>query len=306
MKGADSNFSLLEKSIYAYIRLCQRLSYDPNYYSNKGVYYVNHTSFDNISKIGDITNNVICFEFTAIFSEILKDMGIKTVQSTKLEMEADKDNIIKYTGFDNSHANLQYTVDNILILADSTTSVLKGDLINAKMNNSLNGIKCLNVDKEARTKFENALNKVYNTIQFDNDVFKKYDKEVKEKPLKEKLKILFDDIINSNYNSVDLLSYIINIKHSLFTEDELDWNLKISYLGRINNKQHYPVVLFSVNTNDIKNVVVDTSYYMYDTNERVLMNLEKEEIEEMFNEGKLFYIDDKFEIPNINTSNIKR
>ena len=189
-----------------------------------------------------------------------------------------------------------------MILADSTVSVLGGDLINAKMNNPLNGLQCLSVEPSKKMEFANALNKVYNALKHESTNFKKYDNTTKEKTLIERIRILFNDITDSNFQSVDFISYMTSIKHELFSDDELKWNLNISYLGKNYNNIQYPVVLFSINTNDILNVPEDTVQYLYDPNEKLILKMEKEEIENMFYNGELFFIDGKINIPNIKIS----
>lgn len=229
-------------------------------------------------------------------------MGLNVVSTTSLDLDIDENDKPIYTSFADKHSNLQYSVDGIIIFADFTTSVLGGDIINAKMNNQLNGLKCLSVEQNKKDEFNNALNKVYNGLKIENTIFKKYGKDVKEKPLVEKLKMLFDDISNTNFNSTDFVSYIANIKHELFTDNELDWNLKISFIGKNSEDNQYPVALFSVNTNDIKNVKEDTIQYLYDSHEKSVSKVEKEELEKMFIDGTLFFVDEKMNIPNINTS----
>lgn len=302
LKNIPQDYSDLEKSIYIYIKLCQLLSYDPAYYANKDKYGQEHQDFDNVSKIGVETNNAICYEFVTIYSEMLKDMGLYVVSSTSLDLSVDENGNPIYVSFVDKHSNLQYSVDGITVFADSTTSVLCGDIINAKMNNQLNGLKCLCVDPNKKDKFNAALNKVYSGLKTENTAFKMYGKDVKEKPLVEKLKILFDVISNTDFNSTDFISYIANIKHVLFTDAELDWNLKISFIGKNSEGHQYPVALFSVNTNDIKNVLQDTAQYLCDSREKMVVKAEKEELEKMFSDGTLFFVDGKMNIPNINTS----
>lgn len=302
LKNIPQDYSDLEKSIYIYIKLCQLLSYDPNYYANKDKYIQEHQDFSNISKIGVETNTVICYEFVTIYSEMLKDMGLNVVSTTSLDLDVDENDKPIYTSFADKHSNLQYSVDDIIVFSDSTSSVLGGDIINAKMNNQLNGLKCLSVEQDKKDEFNNALNKVYNGLKIENTIFKKYGKDVKEKLLVEKLKMLFDDISNTNFNSTDFVSYIANIKHELFTDNELDWNIKISFIGKNSEDNQYPVALFSVNTNDIKNVKGDTVQYLYDSHEKSVSKIEKSELEKMFIDGTLFFLDEKINIPNVNTS----
>lgn len=305
IKNIPPNYTNLEKSIYIYIKLCQLLSYDPKYFVNRAKYKFEHEDFDNISKIGMEKNNVICYEFVTIYMEMLKDLGINVVTTTEFDLTTDEEDNIEISNFADKHSYLKYSIDGMTIFADSTTSVLSGDIINAKLNNPLIGLRCLSVEENKKSEFNNALSKVYDGLKMDNTIFKKYGKDVKDKSLVEKLKILFDDISNTSFNSTDFISYISSIKHELFNEIELDWNLKISFIGKNKNGEQYPVAIFSVNTNDIKNIPNDTIQYMYDPIDKKVSKIEKEELERMFRDGDLFFIDRILNIPNIDLSNNK-
>ena len=61
------------------------------------------------------------------------------------------------------------------------------------------------------------------------------------------------------------------------------------------------MALFSVNTNDIKNVQIDTIQYLYDSSKKNLIKVDKDTIEEMFKNGELFS-NENINIPNVNLS----
>jgi len=46
----------------------------------------------------------------------------------------------------------------------------------------------------------------------------------------------------------------------------------------------------------------DTVQYLCDSREKMVVKAEKEELEKMFSDGTLFFVDGKMNIPNINTS----
>ena len=304
LKNIPQDYNDLEKSIYIYIKLCQLLSYDPKYYVNKEKFKQEHMEYQNISKIGQEKNDVVCYEFVTIYSEMLKDMGISVASTTGLEMDIDEESNIVYPNFADKHSNLKYSVNDILIFADSTISVLGGDMINAKANNRLNGLKCLSVEENKKKEFKDALEKVYNNLKIENSIFKKYGKDVKEKTLVEKLKILFDDINGVDFNATDFISYITTLKHELFTEYELDWNLKINFVGKNDSNEQYPVAIFSVNTNDIKNVQADTIQYLYDAKKHELIKYDNQELKQLF-DSELFKLEETKAIPGISNNKLR-
>ena len=298
-KGMPNDYTNLEKSIYIYVRLCQLLSYDPKYYTDKNRFIKVHEDFDNYSEISIEKNDVICYEFAAIYFELLKDLGIDVKTTIDFDFEEDESGRLIVQGFNDKHAYVKYAIDGIYIKADSTISVLQGDLINAKMNRPLTGLKCLSVDQDKKDMFNRALNKVYEGLKSSNTVFKQYGEDIKEKPLTERLKELFDDITDSEFNPTDFISYIASIKHELFTDYELGWNLRINFIGKKVGDNEYPVVLFSVNTNNIKNVKEDTVQYLYDPYDKKVRKMEKQELEELFQSGNLFLFEDYTRIPNV-------
>lgn len=303
LSSIPSDYTKLEQSIYLYIKLCQTLSYDNSYYVNSKQTLQMHEEFSNLKKITNQNPNAVCYEFVTLYSELLEKIGIKSNVSTSFYYQVDENDKFTADSFRDNHAILNYNVDNVIISADSTNSILNGDLINAKMGNKLNGLKCMNINEADKLVFESALEKVYSKFEKNNDL-KIYNDEVIELPLTERLKQLFNDITNINVQGVDFISYIANIKHKYFSQDELQWNVSINYVGKIDGTDQYPVVIFSINTNDIINVPEDTVQYLYDTKSHQLTKYDNQELKELFN-SELFKLEETKKIPGI-SNNKKR
>ena len=62
------------------------------------------------------------------------------------------------------HANLEFRAGKFLVSADSVTSILNGDIMQAKLNQRLVGIKCNNRNKKTQQEFQAALTKMYRLI----------------------------------------------------------------------------------------------------------------------------------------------
>lgn len=303
LSSIPSDYTKLEQSIYLYIKLCQTLSYDNSYYVNSKQTLQMHEEFSNLKKITNQNPNAVCYEFVTLYSELLEKIGIKSNVSTSFYYQVDENDKFTADSFRDNHAILNYNVDNVIISADSTNSILNGDLINAKMGNRLNGLKCKNINEADKHVFESALEKVYSKFEKNNDL-KIYNDEVIKLPLTERLKQLFNDITNIDVQGVDFISYITNIKHKYFSQDELQWNVSINYVGKIDGIDQYPVVIFSINTNDIINVPEDTVQYLYDTKTHQLTKYDNQELKELFN-SELFKLEETKKIPGI-SNNKKR
>lgn len=300
VSSIPSDYTKLEQCIYLYIKLCQTLSYDSSYYVNSKQFAQLHEEFSNLQAITSQNPNAVCYEFVTLYSELLENIGIKSNVSTTFWNEVDENDQFYASSFRDNHASLNYNVDNIIISADSTNSILNGDLINAKMGNRLNGLKCKNINEVDKLVFESALENVYSKFEKNNDL-KRYNDEVVKLPLTERLKQLFNDITNIDVQGVDFISYITNLKHKYFSQNELQWNISINYVGKNDGIDQYPVVIFSINTNDIINVPEDTVQYLYDTKSHQLTKYDNQELKELFN-SELFKLEETKNIPGISNN----
>ena len=111
--------------------------------------------------------------------------------------------------------------------------LINGDLLNAKLYEQLNGLRCQLLDPKAQEKFGNSLEKVYGYI-------KEQDKTERLVPTKEeisdldivgKFKLFNQCVENCEYKDIDLLSYIQKLKLTIFTPEELMNNANINFVN---------------------------------------------------------------------------
>ena len=131
INSIPKDFSNLERAIYVYTKLCQIFSYDPVYYFKEEA--GNHSFIANIENYNEENNEVVCYEFAYILSDVLKDMGISHIKERSNEEQK----------FQNSHTNISFLVDDFVIFADSTTTVEAGNLSSSKYSLDLKGIRCM-------------------------------------------------------------------------------------------------------------------------------------------------------------------
>jgi hypothetical protein len=144
-EGMPENLSDIEKAIYVYIKACKLFSYDPLFYSNlqKGVAALKHQDINNLTKINVDNKDIVCYEFTAIYGKILEELGIT--------FEIDSEAISSEYGA--GHNRLAFRQVKYIVEADSVTTIFQGDLVRAKTNYPLEGIKCLNASAKTKNEF---------------------------------------------------------------------------------------------------------------------------------------------------------
>lgn len=206
LESIPSEFNQTEKAIYIYAKLCKTLSYDPIYYYNGNL--LTHTNVSNIEEYDDMNNEVVCYEFSYILADLLKQTGIEHI----------KEGEIVEGNFKNEHANVLFESDDLIIRADSTRTVLGGDMSESKYKNSLAGIRCELYDEEAQQRFKNYKNKVRTYLDEEDKKFASMfpDPEViKLQPENDRL-IMFNNYLEqSDLKNADLVSYAMELRDTL-------------------------------------------------------------------------------------------
>ena len=287
----------LQKAIFIYMKMCEILTYDDEFYAvnQQGVVAFKHEQIDHINEITPSNNRVVCYEFNAIYSVFLKQLGFNYRTISRGYMD----------DFGGGHAFLTFKSGEYIIKVDSVTGVLNGDIPRVKQKLPLEGIIILNKNKDTKEKFKAELKRMeglYYKIGKEptfEETLKAYEQSspnITIIPFSEKLAIFFTKLKNNKYAQVDRLGYIQILKKTLFSQLELDNNISISY---IRNNHPLPdleaesivVIAIDDDTSD------ETKYYIY--NARLGLNeIEKEELQERFDNGHYDYINPKSK-PNI-------
>lgn len=278
-----NNLTKLEQAIFLYIKLCKLLTYDEFFYTMNKDAIKYHEDINNLKNITLENNKVVCYEFNMLYAEILDKLGIKyQIQ------DYSKDKSRK------GHANLVFKYDNFIVMADSVTSILMGDLTNAKLGYPLVGLTCKNNPKE----FEKLILKVYknqvmetkNTLINDNSLFSRF-------------KIIITKVLEKNLSLIDAYSYLLILRNTLFDYDEKLSNFRVSLVR--NNKTLKPLMILTLNEYDFENEEDETRYFYFDNHS--LIETSVEEIRTNFlNDTFSYFENDLARIPNIDIKVLKR
>ena len=308
LEGMDPNFTDLEKAIYIYIMMCKTLTYDEEYYAvgQRGPATEKHKQRKYIEEINTDHNEVVCFEFDLIYSKLLHELGITFHLDSK-----------SFDGeYGEAHADITFRCGKYLCLADSVTSILKGDMYNAKVGKKLAGLKCLNKNATTQEEFRDQLRHVYSYIKERDKKRRPLDEIVAEyrettdsiTPISfvERLEILLEKARQADFATIDDYSYIMDLRKIMFTETERDNNIGLTILRDPNpkkvDKEAVPIILFTINEKSFYDLSVDNQYFLYRPHE-TLRKASAVEVLDMLAYGKLDFIreedSDRVEIPGI-------
>ena len=263
------NLTVLEKSIYLYIILCQTLTYDPLYmaYDEYSKYSSFHTDYKYLEKINEKNNRVVCYEFNELYGKLLRELDINYESNANQYLYS-------------THSSLKYRVDKFIISADSITSVLDGDLVRSKVGYPLNGLKCLNHNKETKQEFDETFNHVYEMLKNKKTIIGiKNDSSLS---VDEKLRLLVKIANLKNLELIDKLGYIYLLREELLTEQE---RIDCSYVI-VNSSldENNPLrCIFSFKNSD------GYLYYFFDPSNE-LEEISEDKLKSMFDEGILKYM----------------
>ena len=307
--GMPENASELEQAIYIYIKMCKLLTYDEEYYAvdQKGEATKKHEDINYVSGITPTNNQVVCFEFNLIYSKYLNDLGIK--------FSSDYESMLG-EAYGAGHVNLEFRSGKYLVSADSVTSILQGDIMRAKLNQPLVGLRCINNNEKTKQEFKKIASEMYNLVaqqekqknenaQTFNELMNEYinvTTNIKNVDLNEKLSILIDKVNSTKMVGIDSLSYVLQIEKILFDEDERKNNIGITIIRNNEpfdqNKVAMPTAIITLNKKSFEEPE-NNIYYYYNPNDE-LMRISKEELQSKFDDKTFEYVaNDDPKIPGI-------
>lgn len=267
-KDIPANYSTLEKAIFIYIKMCKILSYNDEFFAAKqrGLAAEKHRMIDYIETISPQFPEVVCYEFNAIYAKMLHSLGI----NFQRECFSWKNK------YGDGHENLSFRVGKYIIEADSSRQILTGDLFNAKVGNSIKGLKCRNQNFDTYMDFDEILRKVYKDIKKEDkstfsEALKEYEELTNAKQAHISFNTRFDlfleKIRTSSFNGLNIMSYILRLVNVLFTEEEREHYIDFEIIRDNNPKDEDKIVatcgIITMNEKGILKDEEHNKYYIY-------------------------------------------
>lgn len=324
LEGLPENASEIEKAIYIYIKMCRLLTYDDEFYAvnQRGESARRHEDINHVREITPENNKVVCYEFNALYGKLLQEIGLTFSTDQAL-----------LNGFGGGHANLKFRSDKFLVSADSVTSILQGDIMRAKLNQPLVGLKCVNKNEQSQQEFSSLLTKMYTliatqTIKENEQTitpveqlhsedtptpeepqvehtesfaeilaqYKHTTKQIVHISLSEKLDILMQKVNDSKLVGIDSLSYILHLRKVLFTQEERTENVTITLIrdNELNDENQLATSSAVIAINQNSLTANPESTMYYIYHPKVsFKKISLAELQAKFNEGLYCYIENK-------------
>ena len=295
LSDMPEKYSKIEKAIYIYIKLCKVLTYDAEFYANsqKGMTALKHKDITRLETITATNNQIVCYEFAQIYAILLNHLGINYEIAGTLE-------------YGLGHRKLFFRANDFIVSADSVTSILGGDLYNAKINKRLEGLLCKNKNKQTVALFNKFCRDVYQNLiknesskQTDEDVFEEFlamfnnfcTKEVLSK--QQKTEIFEKQSKQTKLPTTEKITHLMRIAKRIFFQEMRQKKFDITI---INSKKiqgfkitSEPLIVFAFNEHTFNQSPNETTYYIV-RDDGTLKEISKEEINKNFDSGMFKYI----------------
>lgn len=285
--------SRLEKAAYIYAKMCTILTYDNRFMAanQKGEAAEKHKSLDYVSQISPENNEVVCFEFNMIYAKMLDEQGLHFKSEYK-DMSGE------YYGY--GHANLEFRDGKFIVQADSVASILGGDIARAKLGLPLTGFECESPNKRTQKEFQDKVNAMYELVQSqerENDPWNEYDsltENLYPVEFDEKKAILLDRLKSTNLRGIDAMTYTLQLRKALFSEQERRDNISVVVLRNNAVNGEGPKLeagaVIAMNGSNLDDQPSETSYYYLSSNKE-LSSITLEDVKSRLNDGTFEYIE---------------
>lgn len=295
LEQMPDGLSGLEKAAYIYAKMCTILTYDNKFMAanQEGEAAEKHKSLDYVGQISPDNNEVVCFEFNMIYAKMLDEQG--------LHFKSEYKNLIG-EDYGDGHANLEFRDGKFIVRADSVASILGGDIARAKLGLPLTGFECESPNPRTQKEFQDKVSAMYELVQSqerDNDPWNEYDsltENLHPVEFDEKKTILLDRLKSTNLRGIDAMSYVLQLRKTLFSEQERKDNVSIVVLRNNAVNGDGPKLeagaVIAMSGSNLDNRDGNTSYY-YLSSERELTSLTLEDIKSKLDDGTFEYIERK-------------
>ncbi len=285
--------SRLEKAAYIYAKMCTILTYDNRFMAanQKGEAAEKHKSLDYVSQISPENNEVVCFEFNMIYAKMLDEQGLHFKSEYKDMIGED---------YGDGHANLEFRDGKFIVQADSVASILGGDIARAKLGLPLTGFECESPNKRTQKEFQDKVNAMYELVQSqerENDPWNEYDsltENLYPVEFDEKKAILLDRLKSTNLRGIDAMTYALQLRKALFSEQERRDNISVVVLRNNAVNGEGPKLeagaVIAMNGSNLDDQPSETSYYYLSSNKE-LSSITLEDVKSRLNDGTFEYIE---------------
>ena len=286
----DLPSSLIEKTIYIYLKMFRTLKYDYELIDDSIV--KKHKDLTRIKEINIKNNKVFSYEFSCILAKLFEKLKINFEYNDKYIIARINKYIIKYKTI---------TAD-FNILKVSELDLLKG-------------ITILNENKNSKNEFLKTINSIYCKLYQDNINFNILNMPFNELVTCYRLNSnnisisftkkyeIFEKLISDVVIEDNAIGYLYEIKTLIFNGNELGSNISFATVAENTDSKINPVVIITINYTNIN--LYNSNKYIYYNPPKELEKYSLNELRRQFFNGRFKYIkNSKDNIVGLEKSNL--
>lgn len=294
LKDMPSDFNKLQMAYYIYRRLCQKFSYDEDFFCYKYVLndnihakspVIDHSDISRLNNI-KVDSDVICTEITMIFAKFLDLLGIPYQI-----VDYDRNTNIDYK---DSHMKIIFKIGDIVMEADAAHGLMGSDLSIEKSYGEVRNFKPL-VDVPLRIKesvsnlldlVDEYMNKEKNKNQFADalDIYESLYKKNESISIEERVKIITDVISKSDLKFIDMQRIINSLKKRIFAsmQDGCFIEFVINHNPLKQDKTYELTIVIAYNENGDAKTSPDSNKYIVISSDKSMEYIDYGELKSRF------------------------
>ncbi|MBQ9792290.1 MAG: hypothetical protein IJW32_00900 [Clostridia bacterium] len=310
LKDMPANYTDLQKAQYIYLKLCQTLTYDTEFYAVNqcGPRTNKHRKIEHIANITPENNQAVCYEIAAIYGKLLS-VATDTVTHDLIF----KNSYFGHEAYGEDHVYTEFRCGKFMASADTVAGIFTSDMTQQKLGKPVTGIKCLNQSKETIREFNESLRIVKQDLQLQtqaklqgqiptsfDEAIAMYRQETEDEQVyidvPTRLAFCFNQVKDAHLTGLDAYSYLLQLRKVAFDKKEQTDNVAIHIVREGTDQTELPIDLAAIVTisNNYRDEDEECSYMVYKP-QTGPQDISREDLMGAFNEGFYSYISQKDE-----------
>lgn len=295
----------LQKAQYIYLKLCQTLTYDTEFYAVNqcGPRTTKHKKIEYVQNITPENNCAVCYEFAAIYGKLLSIAAPTTTHEMVF-----KNSFFGSGVYGADHTYTDVRCGKFIITADSVAGIFTSDMTHQKLGRPISGIKCLNQNKDTVQEFNESLKVIRHDLQRQTqeklkddmptsfeDAILMYRRETENNQvyvdIPTRLNFCFDQVRDSHLTGLDAYAYLLQLRKIAFSKKEQDRNVSINIVREGTDQSEQPIdlaAIVSVSFN-LSDEFEECSHMVYKP-QTGPQDISREDLMDAFNSGYYSYI----------------
>lgn len=306
MSEMPSNFDNLQKAYYIYKRLCQKFSYDQEYFylQNHGRGFESRINHYDINRLSTLTGGeeVVCTGVSLLFAKFLDKLNIEYLLLDYQNEEV--------SGIGDGHMKVRFMVNDFLVDADPADGLFKSDLVYEKTHGRTYRFSCVNTPKRIKEAFDEKIKVVdeyfdENVTEFNDarEIYQAlYKKENLELDFMDKIDILINMVKTQKFNFFEMMDLVSKTRKNLF-QTEID-NIGIEFIVHKSEKNTKLEMLLAYNQEKAITDVPEENEYLIIDSTRQVKKTDYNTLREKFNDDTYDFTDGDRKFLNLKGGNV--